>query len=161
MELLEAGRIVGTHGVRGEMKLECWCDGPEFLTDVETLYLNGTGMKVLSARPHKGQLLLKLEGVTSIEQVQELRGKVLCFDREDVELPEDRYYIQDLEGCTVVDDATGETVGTLKEVLQLPAQDVYVVRGKDREILIPAVEEFILDVDTDARTVRVRMMEGL
>ena len=161
MELMEAGRVVGTHGVRGEVKLECWCDGPEFLSDVETLYLDGQAIRVLSARPHKSHLLLRLEGVTGMEQAQELRGKVLHFNRDDVDLPEERHYIQDLEGCTVINEATGESLGILEEVMRMPAQDVYVVRQGNREMLIPAVKEFIRGVDTQEKIVRVHVIEGM
>ena len=97
---LEAGKIVGTHGIRGELRVEPWCDSADFLTGFKTLYWNGgeTPVKVLGARVHKSLVLMKLEGVESATQGDLLRGKVLYLARKDAKLPEGRYFIQDLIG---------------------------------------------------------------
>ena len=93
-QFLEAGRIVRTHGVRGELVLECWADSPEFVAGVKHLYFDGgkTDAGVVSSRVHKGRLLLKLQGVDTVEQGDALRGKVLYLNREDVRLL--RQYMQ-------------------------------------------------------------------
>lgn len=159
-KLLEAGRIVNTHGVRGEVKIEPWCDSPEFLCDFDVFYISGEPVKVLQARPHGACVLALLEGVTDIDAAIALRGRVVSIDRDLVDLPEGRFFIADLLGLTVLDDATGEAIGKLTEVLPQPASDVYVVRG-ERKYLIPAVPAFIAAVEPEQGIMRVHMMEGL
>ena len=158
-QFLEAGRIVNTHGVRGEVKIQPWADSPEFLKDFGTLYIDGAPVKVRSARVHKGCVIASLEDIDDVNGAMRLKGKLVSIDRRDAKLPEGGYFIQDIIGARVVDE-TGAEVGTLAEVLNLPGSDVYVVRG-EREILIPAVPQFILSRDIDAGVITVRMMEGL
>ena len=158
-QFLEAGRIVNTHGVRGEVKIQPWADSPEFLKDFGTLYIDGAPVKVRSARVHKGCVIASLEDIDDVNGAMRLKGKLVSIDRRDAKLPEGGYFIQDIIGARVVDE-NGAEVGTLAEVLNLPGSDVYVVRG-EREILIPAVPQFILSRDIDAGVINVRMMEGL
>ena len=158
-QFLEAGRIVNTHGVRGEVKIQPWADSPEFPKDVGTLYIDGAPVKVRSARVHKGCVIASLEDIDDVNGAMRLKGKLVSIDRRDAKLPEGGYFIQDIIGARVVDE-NGAEVGTLAEVLNLPGSDVYVVRG-EREILIPAVPQFILSRDIDAGVITVRMMEGL
>ena len=108
-QFLEAGRIVRTHGVRGELVLECWADSPEFVAGVKHLYFDGgkTDAGVVSSRVHKGRLLLKLRGVDTVEQGDALRGKVLYLNREDVRLEEGQVFLQDLIGLKAIDGTTG------------------------------------------------------
>ena len=158
-QFLGAGRIVNTHGVRGEVKIQPWADSPEFLKDFGTLYIDGAPVKVRSARVHKGCVIASLEDIDDVNGAMRLKGKLVSIDRRDAKLPEGGYFIQDIIGARVVDE-NGAEVGTLTEVLNLPGSDVYVVRG-EREILIPAVPQFILSRDIDAGVITVRMMEGL
>ena len=158
-QFLEAGRIVNTHGVRGEVKIQPWADSPEFLKDFGTLYIDGAPVKVRSARVHKACVIASLEDIDDVNGAMRLKGKLVSIDRRDAKLPEGGYFIQDIIGARVVDE-NGAEVGTLAEVLNLPGSDVYVVRG-EREILIPAVPQFILSRDIDAGVITVRMMEGL
>lgn len=104
---------MGTHGIRGELRVEPWCDSADFLTGFKTLYWNGgeTPVKVLGARVHKSLVLMKLEGVESATQGDLLRGKVLYLARKDAKLPEGRYFIQDLIGMKVQDAETGVVYG--------------------------------------------------
>lgn len=156
---LEAGKIVNTFGVRGEVKLQPWCDGAEFLRPFKTLYYDGAAHAVASARVHKDMLILRFEGCEDVNAAMELKNKIVYFAREDAVLPEGRYFIADLLGAAVVDEF-GKTVGELADVLQLPAGQVYVVRG-ETEHTIPAVPEFILDIDPEAGIIRVHMIEGM
>ena len=107
-EFLEAGKVVGTHGVRGELRVEPWCDSAEFLTQFKTLYWEkgSVPVKVLGARVHKSLVLLRLEGVGSATQGDMLRGKILYLARKDAKLPEGRYFIQDLIGMQIQDAAS-------------------------------------------------------
>ena len=159
MELLEIGRVAGTHGIRGELRVEPWCDSPAFLAGFTTVYINKTPHKVESARVHKKHVLMKLDGVETVEAAQALRGTVLMIDRAGVALPEGRYFIQDLIGLGVFNG--GERIGTLYDVLTAPAADVYVVRGDDGEHMIPAVPEFIKEIDVENGVIQVALIEGM
>ena len=160
-ELIPVGTIVNAHGIRGEVKLNPVGFDPAFLAEFDRFNIGGKETAVCSARVHKSVLLLTLPGVEDMDAALALKGKSVCIYAEDVELPEGEYFDVELEGCTVVDDATGDELGTLKRVLHYPAHKVYEVKGT-REYLIPAVPGvFIASVDIDAGVVRVHMMKGL
>ena len=119
---LQTGKIVSTHGVHGEVKLLPWADGPEFLLQFHTLYLDGKAYQVEQSRVQKTCVLLKLEGVDTVEAASALRDKVVSIARADAKLPEGSLFIADLLGLPVYD---GETLlGTLAEVMPTPANDV-------------------------------------
>ena len=157
-DFLEAGTIVNTHGVRGEVRITPWADSADFLRRFRVFYIDGTPYRVLRSRVHKSQLIAALEGVEDVNAAMALKNRVICIRREDAHLPEGRYFVQDLIGLPVRTDA-GEDLGTLAEVLDLPQGQVYVVKG-EREILIPDVPEFVLDVDPEAG-VTVHLIEGM
>ncbi|MDR3207537.1 MAG: ribosome maturation factor RimM [Oscillospiraceae bacterium] len=161
-EFLEAGRIVGTHGVRGEVRVDPWCDEPEFLLDIPVWYIDGRAVSVQGARVHKRLVLAKLEGVDDINAAQCMRGMMIALRRADAPLPEGRFFVQDILGFAVVDDATGAPVGRLKDVWRQPAQEVYVVEGPEgEERLIPNVPVFVKGVDTEGECIRVALIEGM
>lgn len=163
-QFLEAGRIVRTHGVRGELVLEPWADSPEFLTGIRQFSLDPAGQRtveVLASRIHKGRLLLRLRGVDTVEQGDALRGKVLYLDRDGVRLEEGRFFLQDLLGCSVVDGVTGQVYGVLEEVLSTPANDVYRIKNGEREFLFPAVEHMIKGTDLEAGVIEVLPIPGI
>ena len=155
---LEAGKIVNTHGVRGEIRIVPWADSAEFLRRFRTFYIDGTAYKVLRSRVHKSQLIAALEGVEDVNAAMALKNRVISSDRADVTLPEGRYFVQDLIGLDVKAE-DGTLLGQLSEVLDLPQGQVYVVRG-DREILIPDVPEFILNIDPETGFT-VHLIEGM
>lgn len=159
MDLIEAGRIVGTHGIRGEVKIEPWCDSPEFLRGFETLHIGGSAYIMSSSRVHKSNVLASLEGIDNPQAAQALTGKVVYIDRTGVALPEGRYFVRDLIGLSVI-GADGERVGTLFEVISNPAHDIYLVKG-DGEHYIPAVPEFIKEIDVKSGIIRVSLIEGM
>ncbi len=160
---LEAGEIVGTHGVRGEVRVQPWCDSPEQLCSMKTLYWDENGAKPVKvrARVHKNIALVTLDGVTTVEQAQTLRGKLLYAHRKDFRLPEDHYFVRDLLGLAVVDADSGEEYGTLTDVSQTGANPVYHVKTAKGEVLIPAVPLIIKDVDIDGGVVRITPIGGL
>ena len=158
---LEAGQIVNTHGVQGEVKIVPWCDSPEFLCSFDTLYIDGAPVTVRASRPHKGNVLARLEGVEDVNAAMRLKNKVVSIDRTGVVLPEGRHFLADLIGLRVIDDDTGEELGILEEVLTPPAHEVYVVRGGGKEYLIPAVDAFLRGTNVDAGWVRVHRIEGM
>ena len=163
-QFLEAGQIVATHGVRGELKVLPWADGPEFLLEFDHIYLDGACYDIEQSRVHKTCTLLKLAGIDSPEEAAPLMRRIVRVDRTEVELeegvklPEGTYFIADLIGLRVLND--GEEIGILKEVLSLPGNDVYVVRGQ-QEHMIPVVREFVEEPDFAAGTVTVHLIEGM
>ena len=160
-QFLEAGEIVNTHGIRGEVKIMPWADSPEFLCQFDTFYMDGKPVKVLAARPHKTMVLAQLEGVDTVEKAMRLKGKTLSIDRTGVELPDGRHFLADLMGLTVLDNATEEELGTIEDILTPPAHEVYVVRGGGKEYMIPAVDEFVKEIDVDGGFIRVKLIEGM
>jgi len=157
---LEAGKIVNTHGIRGEVKIQHWCDSPEFLCSFERLYINETPFNVLSARVHKGMVLALFEGINTVNMAMALKNSIVCIDREDVELEEGAYFVADIIGLPVFDEASGRIIGTLREVLDYPASRIFVVAG-ETEHLIPDVPEFIKKVDVEGGQITVHLIEGM
>ena len=160
-QFLEAGEIVNTHGIQGEVKIVPWCDTPEFLCGFNTLYIDGAPVKVRAARAHKGNVLARLEGVDDVNAAMRLKDKRVSIDRTGVELPDGRHFIADLIGLTVIDDDTGAELGAIADVLTPPAHEVYVVRGKGKEYLIPAVDAFLRGTNVEEGWVRVHLIEGM
>lgn len=161
---LECGKIVSTHGLRGEVKVLPWCDGPEALLPIKTFYLDkgATPKKAEKCRVQKNMVLLKLEGVDTPEAAQALRGRVLWLDREEDTLAEGQYYIQDLIGLTVEDADTGEVYGTLQDVSETGANDVYHVAFPDGRVqLVPAIPQVVERIDIDGGRMLIRPLEGL
>ena len=156
---LEAGIIVNTHGVRGEVKINPWADSPEFLKKLKTLYIGGEALKVIESRVHKGFLLAKLVGVDDVNAAMALKNKTVYIARKDVKLPKGSFFIADIIGAKVVDE-NGVELGVLADVLEMPAQNIYLVKG-EREIMIPAVEEFILNTDVKNKVITVHLIEGM
>ncbi len=158
-QFLEAGEIVSTHGVQGEVKILPWADSPEFLLSFRTLYLNGQPYSVQSSRVHKTCVLAKLQGIDNPEDATLLRGKVVSIDRSQVKLPKGTVFIADLIGCRVLDDA-GTEIGKIKDVLTMPSSDVYVIHG-EKDYMIPAVKEFVKEICVEEGFVRVHLIEGM
>lgn len=156
---IEAGRIVNTHGVAGEVKIEVWLDSPRFMRKFKRLFINGGEVAMLSSREHKGFLLAKLEGVEDVNAAMALKGKTVYIHREDARLPRGHYFLQDIMGARVVDE-NGNEVGILTDIFETPASRIYVVKG-EREHLIPAVPEFILSTDADNGIITVHLIEGM
>ena len=157
-QYLEAGTIVTTHGVHGEVKILPWADGPEFLTLFDRVFLQGREYAVENARVQKTCVLMKLRGIDTVEAAQALRDQVVRVARNDVELEEGTYFISDLIGLTVLCD--NQELGKVKEILTLPGKDVYVVKG-EHEYMIPGVKEFIREIDPAAGFIRVKLIEGM
>jgi 16S rRNA processing protein RimM len=159
-QFLEAGKIVNTHGVRGEVKIQPWADAPDFLTGFKTLYIDGKPVKVLSARVHKSNVIALLEGVGGIDEAVRLKNKTVSIDRNDAHLEEGAHFVSDLIGLKAVDGETGKELGTITEIIPLEPNSVYVITGA-REILVPGVPEFVKKIDIAAGTVTFRLIEGM
>ena len=153
---LEAGEIVSTHGVRGEMKVLPWADGPDFLLDFHRVRIDGKEYAVESCRVQKTCNLLKIKTVDTMEAAQALRGKTVEVFRADA--PEGLIFVAELLGVEVMAD--GASIGTIDDVLDYPGNKVYVVKG-EHTYMIPAVKEFVLSTDLDAGVMQVRLIEGM
>lgn len=160
-QFLEVGKIVNTHGIAGEIKVMPWADSPEFLLDFDRLFMDEKPVNVLGARVHKNCVLMKLEGITSVNDAMRLRDKILFISRDDVELEEGAFFLADLMGLEVRDADDGHVIGTIRDILTPPASNVYVVSDGKQERMIPAVDEFIIETNVDEGYVRVRLIEGM
>ncbi|MGI6337006.1 MAG: ribosome maturation factor RimM [Eubacteriales bacterium] len=158
--LLETGRIINTHGVHGEVKLEPWADSPDFLKRFSRLYLPDTPYRVLSCRTHGRFCIVALEGVNTVEDAMKLKNRPVFVDRAEANLPEGSFFIADILGFDVYDLRTARVIGKLAEVLELPAGNVYRVDGPV-ETLIPARPEFTRGVDFDSKTLTVETIPGM
>ena len=163
-QYLETGKITGTHGLRGEMRVQPWCDSPEFLTGFKTLYLDPQGkepLHVLSLRPHGNMVLLRAEGVESIEMAERYRGRVIYLARADVALGEDCYFVQDLLGCRVFDADSGAEYGEVTDVSKTGANDVWHITKQGTETLIPVIPDVVLRTDVEAGRIEIRPLKGM
>ena len=158
-QYVEAGKIVNTHGVTGEVKIEAWLDSPAFFKTFKRLFINGAEKRVLSAREHKQFIIARLEGVEDINAAMALKGKTVEILRADARMKDGEFFVQDILGFTAVDE-DGHTVGKLVDAFETPASMLYVVRGES-EHLIPAVREFILGIDAEKEEIRVHLIEGM
>lgn len=160
---LEIGKIVSVFGIKGEVKVEPWCDSPAFVCEFDTLYYkSGTPVEIERSRVHKNQALLKIKGVETPEQGKLLRGRVLYMDRDDVELDEGTYFRQDLIGLTVKDSKTDEEYGKISDVLETGANDVYEITDCNSEKkYIPAIPDVIDSVDLENGVMLITPLEGL
>ncbi|MGI5963605.1 MAG: ribosome maturation factor RimM [Lawsonibacter sp.] len=162
-QFLEVGKITNTHGIMGEVRVQPWADSPEFLCQFKTLYVDKTHwpIHVERARVHKNMVILKLEGVTDVPGALAMRNAILYIDRADAHLPDGSFFLADIMGLEARDAETGKVLGTVADIMTLPANNVYVIRGGERELLIPAVPQFIEETNVDGGYLRIHMMEGL
>lgn len=160
-DYVRVARIVGVHGIRGELKALPLDGDPDFLAGFQTFYLDGRSVTPAACRVHKGMALLKLEGVDDRTAAEALRGKDLLIRRSDARLPAGEYFDEELIGLDVFNGETGECVGELAKVERYPASKVYTIRGV-KEFLVPAVKDaFILGVDLENNRMDIRVWEGL
>ncbi len=153
---IEAGEIVTTHGVRGEVKVLSWLDSPEMLCEFDRCRISGREYVMDSVRVQKTCNLVKLRGVDTMEDAQKLRGKTMELYREDIS--DELIFAAELVDVEVYAD--GVRIGKIKEVLDYPGNSVYVVQG-EREYLIPAVKEFILSTDLEKNQMQVKLLKGM
>ena len=163
-QYLEIGKITNTHGVMGEVRVQPWADSPDFLCKFKTLYVDKTHwpIKVERARVHKNMVILKFKEFNNVNDIEKYKGKDLLIRRDQaVKLAPNENFITDLIGLKVVTDE-GKEFGTLTDVLQTGANDVYVIESLEgKEYLFPAIPQCILDVNLESQTVTVHILDGL
>ena len=156
LQYIEAGEIVTTHGIRGEVKVLCWLDDPEMLCEFDRCRIDGREVIMEQVRVQKTCNLVKLQGVDTMEAAQLLRGKTIELYREDID--DEVIFAAELVGMEVQCD--GKTIGKVREVLDYPGNKVYVVKG-EKDYMIPAVSAFVLDTDMEKNLMQVRLIEGM
>ena len=156
LQFIEAGEIVTTHGIKGEVKVLPWLDSPEDLCDFDRCRIDGKEFEIEQCRVQKTCNLVKLSGIDTMEAAQAMRGKKIELYREDID--DEVIFAAELIGVEVFAD--GEKIGKIKEVLDYPGNSVYVVKG-EHEYMIPAVKAFILDTDMEKNQMQVRLIEGM
>jgi 16S rRNA processing protein RimM len=160
---LEAGQIVNTHGLKGEVSVKPWCNTSDFLQQFDGFYF-GEGelfRKAESVRVNKTMAIVKFEGSDDIDTAMKLLRKVIYIDRDWVELPKGCYFEQDLLGLRIEDAQTGRFYGILHEVQETGANDIYRVDDGEKQVWIPAVPEFIHTVDLENGKILITPIKGM
>ena len=156
LQYIEAGEIVNTHGVRGEVKVLCWLDDPEMLCEFDRCRIDGKEYSMDQVRVQKTCNLVKLSGIDTMEAALLMRGKTVELFREDID--DEVIFAAELIGMEVYND--GICIGKIRDVLDYPGNSVYVIKG-EHEYMIPAVKQFILSTDMDANRMEVRLIQGM
>lgn len=163
-QFIETGKITGTHGIHGEMRVQPWCDTPEDLLQYKTLYLDTAGyerLAVVQMRVHKNMVILKAKGIDSIPKAEALRERVVYLHRDDLDLDEGQYLVADLIGCDVFETQTGNPLGKITDVSQTGANDVWHIKKDGKEYLIPAIPLVVDEVDIDGERVTITPLKGI
>lgn len=164
-DFLEIGKITSTHGIKGEMRVQPWCDSAEFMKQFRVLYLDKKGEKPLKVkiRPNGSMALVKAEGIETVEEANKYRNKILYMKRSDASLPEGFYFLQELFDCRVIDAEKKEKeYGILSDVSQTGANDVWHIKSPDgNEYLIPAIPQVVKDVDVASGVIKISPLRGI
>lgn len=163
-EYLCIGKIVGSRGINGEIKVEPWCDYPENFYDIKNLYIdiNAEPLNITEMRIHKFQVLLKIEGVNSKNSAEMLRGKLVYAYKKDIPIEDGRYFIEDLKGCMVFDSEKSIVFGKLKDVLNTGANDIYVIEdASKKEYLVPIIDGTVKEIDVDNQEILIDPIRGI
>ncbi len=161
--LIEIGKIVNTHALKGEVKIQPWCDDAEIYFDLDGVYVKDKYYEIEKARIHKNFVIAKLLGVDSIEQAQMLKESIVKVEKDALgELPDGVYYICDLIGSRV-ETTKGIMLGIIDDVIKTGSNDVYVLKEtkSKKPILIPVLKETVINVDTENKLVQVELLKGL
>ena len=156
LQFVEAGEIVTTHGIKGEVKVMCWLDDPEMLCEFDRCVIDGKEVEIEQCRVQKTCNLMKLAGIDTMDDAQAMRGKKIMLYREDID--DEVIFAAELMGMDVFAD--GVQIGKIRDVLDYPGNVVYVVKGQ-HEYMIPAVKAFILNTDMENNRMDVKLIEGM
>ena len=161
-DLLEIGKIVNTHGIRGEVKIQPWCDEPELFDELEYLFIEGEKYNIVRNRFHKTCQIVQLENVNNIDDAERFKNKIVYINRDALELPEGRYYIADIEGITVKEQ-NGRILGVVDEIIKTGSNDVYSLKDtfNKKPVLIPVIEGVVLETNIDGGYIVVKLPKGL
>ena len=161
---LECGKIINTHGIKGAVKSESWCDSPYVLADLERIFIENNGSfkeyEIRNASVFKQFVILELDGVMTIEAAERLKNQIIYLSRDDIELEEGEVFIADLIGLPVIDADSGVEYGTVTDVMNTGASDIYVIKTPTGEAMMPAVKDFVKDIDLE-KGIFVKPIEGM
>lgn len=162
MEKILIGKIVNAVGLKGEIRVYNYSDSIEIYENTESVYVDETLLKVQNVRTQKNMVVLKLDGINDRDAAEKAKGSMIYVTEADLpELPEGQYYIRDLIGMEAVTE-DGNRLGKVQDVIQNTAQSIFDIRTDDgRQVLIPKVPDFVLDIDLEKKTVTVRLIEGM
>ncbi len=164
-DYIETGKFVGTHGVRGGLRVQPWCDSPDFLCQFKKLYLKNGGeyqpIKIKTSKPHGNVVIMEVDGVNSMDDAEALRGKVLYIERKDLKLEAGQYLISDLIGSKVYDVDTENLLGEISDVSKTGANDVWHITRAGKEYLIPVIDDVVINVNIDENKVLIRPLKGI
>ena len=166
MDLLEVGKIVNTHALRGEVKVVPWTDYPEVFEDIDFVYVKKKSeyerLDVKGIKYQKNNLIVRFSQITDINMAEKYKNQVIYAEREILgELPEGVYYIADLIGLDIVTE-DGEKIGTVSDVFNTGSNDIYEVKREGKKnLLLPVIDDVVLNIDVDGGKITVRMMDGL
>lgn len=166
MDLLEVGKIVNTHGLRGEVKVVPWTDYHEVFEDIDFVYVKKKSeyerLDVKGIKYQKNNLIVRFSQITDINMAEKYKNQVIYAEREILgELPEGVYYIADLIGLDIVTE-DGEKIGTVSDVFNTGSNDIYEVKREGKKnLLLPVIDDVVLNIDVDGGKITVRMMDGL
>ena len=159
------GKIVGSRGLKGELKVEHYCDSPEVFFDIENLFIdvNAEPLKIDGMRVHKAQVLLFLIGIENKESAEKLKGKYIYAFRDDIPIEPGSYFIEELKGCDVYNFESNRFYGTLKDVFNTGANDIYEIYNseEDKEYLVPVINGTLVDVNFDENKIFINPIEGI
>ena len=161
---LNIGKIVGSHGIKGMVRVECWCDSPEFLCQFNRLFTapdTESVLKVNKASPHKNIALLKFKGIDTIEQAEAMRGSLLYIFRDDAQLSDGQFFIDEIIGCKIYDGETNEYYGLLDDVTNTGANDIWQIKNGDKEYLFPSVPQFVKSIDVNKEVIYILPPKGI
>ena len=160
-EFLEAGKIINTFGIRGELKVQPWSDRVDFLKQFKTIYISGQPVRVVSVRVHQQNALLTLEGVTDMDSALPYKNKIIEVRRADIKNKPGGNFVADLIGLEARDADNGEVFGKVTDVLSYPAQDLYEVKGGGKTYLIPDVPDFVKEINEAEGFISFHVLEGM
>jgi len=161
---LETGKIVGTHGIKGMVRVQPWADDSEFLKQFKTFYIDSQGNNCLKSEQikiSKNIVLIKFKGIDSVPEAEALRGTIIYIDRKDVKLPNGRYFVDDLIDCEVYDENNATFYGKISDVSKTGANDVWHIKNNDKEYLFPAVEEMLGKIDIESEKIYIKPIKGI
>lgn len=162
-DYIEAGKAVGTHGIRGMVRIQPWSDDADFLADFKTVYVGEAKkpLEITKLQPHGRIAIASFRGIDTIEAAEQLRNNILYIKRDDAHLPEGRVFVDELIGCDVYDADTDECLGKITDVSETGANDVWHITNDRGEFLIPAIDSVVINIDIDSECVKIRPIKGI
>lgn len=167
MNCLEAGKIVNTHGLRGEVKIVPWTDTPDTFEDIPYVFIkkktSEEKLTIKNVKYQKGNIIVKFAEINTIEDAEKYKNTIVYVDREVMPpLPDGAYYITDLIGLAVYEETDNRLLGTVSDVFSTGSSDIYEIkRDSQKPLLVPVIDDVVKSVDLDNKKITVKLLEGL